>query len=71
MPLDLGRPIWVDAETFDPARHLHHAVVEAPGDESQLRALVGQVMGPCLDADRPLGEMWQVGGLSGDAGRSW
>lgn len=64
MPLDLGRPIWVDAERIDPARHLHHRVLEAPGDESSLRALVAQVMGPRLDASCPLWELWQVDGLS-------
>lgn len=65
MPLDLGRPIWVDAEGFDPASHLHHVEVAPPGDELQLRALVAQLMGPRLDADRPLWELWQVDGLSG------
>ncbi|MGB7963305.1 MAG: wax ester/triacylglycerol synthase domain-containing protein [Propionicimonas sp.] len=65
MPLDLGRPRWVDAEDFDPASHLHHVEVDAPGDEPQLRALVARIMGPRLDADRPLWELWQVDGLSG------
>ena len=65
MPLDLGRPIWVDAETFDPASHLRRVAVDAPGDESQLRALVAQLMAPRLDATRPLWELWQVDGLSG------
>ena len=64
MPLDLGRPIWVDAEDFDPASHLHHVEVDAPGDEPQLRTLVAQIMRPRLDADRPLWELWQVDGLS-------
>lgn len=64
MPLDLGRPIWVDADNFEPARHLHHAEVDSPGEESQLRALVAQIMTPRLDADRPLWELWQVDGLS-------
>lgn len=64
MPLDLGRPIWVDVENFDPACHLHHAEVDAPGEESQLSALVARIMGPRLDADRPLWDLWQVDGLS-------
>lgn len=65
MPLDLGRPIWVDAAGFDAADHVHHAALDAPGDESQLRALVARLMVPRLDANRPLWEMWQVDGLAG------
>ena len=65
MPLDLGRPIWVDATAFDPADQVHHAVLPAPGDESQLRGLVAQLMARRLDADRPLWEVWQVDGLVG------
>jgi hypothetical protein len=29
MPLELGRPIWVESNV-DPEAHLHHAVLEAP-----------------------------------------
>ncbi|MFZ1411148.1 MAG: wax ester/triacylglycerol synthase domain-containing protein, partial [Micropruina sp.] len=65
MPLDLGRPIWVDAENFEPERHLRHAALEAPGSESQFTALVAQIMAPRLDAARPLWELWHVDGLSG------
>jgi diacylglycerol O-acyltransferase len=65
MPLDLGRPIWVDAADFDPADQVHHAVLDGPGDDAQLRALVAQIMLPRLAADRPLWEMWQVDGLAG------
>lgn len=65
MPLDLGRPIWVDAKDFDPVDQIHHAALEPPGDETQLRALVARVMAPRLDPDRPLWEMWQVDGLAG------
>jgi diacylglycerol O-acyltransferase len=64
MPVDLGRPIWVDAADFDPADQVHHAALDVPGDESQLRALVAQIMVPRLDARRPLWEMWQVDGLA-------
>jgi diacylglycerol O-acyltransferase len=65
MPLDLGRPIWVDAAGFDPAGQVHHLVLDPPGDESQLRAAVVRIMVPRLDANRPLWEMWQVDGLAG------
>ncbi len=63
--MDLGRPIWVDAAGFDPAEQVHHAVLDAPGDPSQLRARVARVMVPRLDPARPLWELWQVDGLEG------
>ncbi|EWT01318.1 hypothetical protein N865_10920 [Intrasporangium oryzae NRRL B-24470] len=65
MPLDLGRPIWVDTADFDPADQLRHAALDAPGDEPQLRTLVARIMAPRLPADRPLWELWQVDGLEG------
>ncbi len=65
MPLDLGRPIWVDSEHFSVAEHLHHAVLDPPGDDAQLRAMVLWIMAERLDAGRPMWEMWQVDGLTG------
>ncbi len=65
MPLDLGRPIWVDSERFAVAEHLHHAVLDPPGDDAQLRAMVLWIMAERLDVSRPMWEMWQVDGLSG------
>lgn len=65
MPMDLGRPIWVDAVDFDPADQVHHAALDAPGDQLQLQALVARIMVSRLDPDRPLWEMWQVDGLAG------
>jgi len=76
MPLDLGRPIWVDAQGFDPASHVHHTRLrtggdadahadgEADGDEARLRDLVASIMTPRLDPTRPLWELWQVDGLA-------
>lgn len=65
MPLDLGRPIWVDAPDLDPTDHVHHVTLAAPGDEGRLRATVARIMVPRLDAHRPLWELWQVDGLEG------
>ena len=64
MPLDLGRPIWVDAQV-DLLDHVHHGVLPPPGDEAQLCAMVAQVMHPPLDRSRPLWQLWQVDGLAG------
>jgi diacylglycerol O-acyltransferase len=65
MPLDLGRPIWVDSEHFSVAEHLHHAVLDPPGYDAQLRAMVVWIMAERLDAGRPMWEMWHIDGLSG------
>jgi diacylglycerol O-acyltransferase len=65
MPLELGRPVWADARGFDPADHVHHARLEAPGDGARLRAAVVRIMRPRLDPARPLWEVWQLDGLSG------
>lgn len=65
MPWDLGRPIWVDATVDEPADHVHHTRLPAPGNDAQLRVLVSRLMVPPLDASRPLWELWQVDGLAG------
>ncbi len=67
MPLDLGRPIWVDSEQFALAEHVHHTVLDPPGGDAQLRATVLWIMAERLDVGRPLWELWQVDGLA--AGR--
>ncbi|WP_185748944.1 wax ester/triacylglycerol synthase domain-containing protein [Humibacillus xanthopallidus] len=68
MPLDLGRPIWVDAPDSDPADRVHHVSLEESGqagDDHLLRDLVCEVMARRLDPDQPLWELWQVDGLTG------
>lgn len=64
MPLDLGRPVWVDSGDVDLEHHLHHVTLDAPGDDA-LAALVVRVMAAPLDPERPLWELWQVDGLAG------
>lgn len=64
VPFDLGQPLWVDDERFDLNYHVRHTALPAPGDESQLHALVGRVMSQKLDRSRPLWETWVVEGLS-------
>ncbi|MGZ4622415.1 MAG: wax ester/triacylglycerol synthase domain-containing protein, partial [Blastococcus sp.] len=65
VPLDLGPPVWVDDPAFDIGNHVHHSVLPAPGDDEQLRALVGRLMSWRLDRRRPLWENWVVEGLAG------
>lgn len=65
VPLELGRPIWVDDPHFDLRHHILHTVLPHPGDDAEFRALVGRIMSQPLDRQRPLWEMWLVEGLSG------
>ncbi len=63
VPLDLGRPVWVDDPHFNLNYHVRHTALPAPGGESELRRLVGRVMGQQLDRAKPLWEIWVVQGL--------
>jgi diacylglycerol O-acyltransferase len=65
VPLDLGRPLWVDDPDFDLAHHVRRTALPAPGDDQALSRLVGRVMSQRLDRDRPLWEYWVVEGLAG------
>ena len=61
----LGRPVWVDDESFDLANHVHHSTVPPPGHEAELSDLMGRLMSVELDRRRPLWEVWVVDGLAG------
>jgi diacylglycerol O-acyltransferase / wax synthase len=63
VPLDLGRPVWVDDGHFNVEYHIRHTALPAPGGEEELRKLVGRVMSQPLDRAKPLWEMWMVEGL--------
>ena len=63
VPLELGRPVWVDDPHFNIEYHLRHTALPSPGGEAELRKLVGRVMSQPLDRAKPLWEMWVVDGL--------
>ncbi len=65
VPLELGRPVWVDDPHFNIEYHLRHSALPAPGGDVELRALVGRVMAQQLDRAKPLWEIWVVEGLDG------
>jgi diacylglycerol O-acyltransferase / wax synthase len=66
VPLQLGRPVWVDDPYFNLGYHLRHTALPSPGGDEQLRNLVGRLMAQRLDRSRPLWEMWMVEGLDFD-----
>ena len=43
VPLDQGRPVWVDDPHFNLGYHVRHSALPAPGSDEQLAALGGRV----------------------------
>jgi diacylglycerol O-acyltransferase / wax synthase len=66
VPLDQGRPVWVDDPHFNLRYHLRHAGLPAPGSEEQLKNLAGRVFAQRLDRTKPLWELLLVDGLEND-----
>jgi diacylglycerol O-acyltransferase len=52
--LGLNAPLWIDAEAFDPAEHIHRSAAE------RLEDLADAVLSEPLRRDRPLWEFWIV-----------
>src|SRR5438552_613183 len=63
VPLDLGRPLWVDDPHFNIGYNVRHTALPPPGGDEELRNLVGRVMSQQLDRTKPLWEMWMTEGL--------
>ncbi|MEA2271806.1 MAG: diacylglycerol O-acyltransferase / wax synthase [Solirubrobacteraceae bacterium] len=65
VPFGQGRPVWVDDPHFNPAYHLRHTALPAPGGEDQLKRLVGRLFSQRLDRSKPLWEVWLAEGIEG------
>jgi len=63
--LGLGRPLWIDAPTFDLAGHVRVYPLPAPADEAQLLAACETLRRRPFDPGRPLWELWLLPGLAG------
>jgi WS/DGAT/MGAT family acyltransferase len=66
IPLEQGRPVWIDDPHFNLRYHLRHAGLPAPGSEEQLKNLAGRVFAQRLDRTKPLWELLLVDGLEND-----
>jgi diacylglycerol O-acyltransferase / wax synthase len=66
VPFGIGRPVWVDDTHFNIEYHVRHTALPPPGDETQLKRLVGRIMSQQLDRSKPLWEIWFAEGLAGD-----
>ena len=63
VPLEQGRPVWIDDPHFNLRYHLRHAGLPAPGSEEQLKNLAGRLFAQSLDRTKPLWEMCLVTNL--------
>ncbi|SDF52015.1 acyltransferase, WS/DGAT/MGAT [Blastococcus aurantiacus] len=66
VPMQLGRPMWVDDPHFQILYHVRHTAVPRPGSDEQLRNLAGRVLGQRLDMSKPLWELYLIEGLQDD-----
>jgi WS/DGAT/MGAT family acyltransferase len=63
VPLELGRPVWVEDPHFNLAYHLRHTALPSPGSQEILRRTAARIFAQHLDRDKPLWEIWMVEGL--------
>ncbi len=68
VPMNLGRPYWVEDPNFDLDLHLEHVSLPRPGGWKELRALAQDRFSSPLDPHRPLWSMTFVEGLDGISG---
>ncbi len=66
VPLEQGRPVWVDDPHFNVSYHVRHTALPRPRTEAELQRLVGRLFAQRLDRTKPLWEIWLVQGLADD-----
>jgi WS/DGAT/MGAT family acyltransferase len=64
VPLGLGRPLWVDDEQFDVARHVRVVDAPPPGETQDLLDLCARLYAVPLDRAHPLWDLALVDGLA-------
>jgi diacylglycerol O-acyltransferase len=64
VPLDQGRPVWVDDPHFNPYYHIRHTALPKPADDAALKRLAGRLFSQRLDRSKPLWEIWLVQSMS-------
>jgi WS/DGAT/MGAT family acyltransferase len=61
-----GMPLWQEVERFDPAHHVLHLALPAPGTDRQLHELIADLHAPILERHRPGWKVYVIEGLAGD-----
>jgi diacylglycerol O-acyltransferase len=64
VPLEAGRPVWVDDPDFRIDAQVRRRTLPAPGGRAELHVVVDRIMSQRLDRRHPLWETWLVDGLS-------
>jgi WS/DGAT/MGAT family acyltransferase len=64
VPLDQGRPVWVDDADFAIENHVHLSAVPKPGTRREVLDLMGRLQASALDRNQPLWEIHFVDGLA-------
>jgi WS/DGAT/MGAT family acyltransferase len=64
VPLNLGRPYWVEDPDFDLEYHVRHIALPKPGDWRQLCILAARLHAMPLRRDKPMWEMYIIEGLN-------
>jgi WS/DGAT/MGAT family acyltransferase len=65
------RPAFEEDPAFDLSNHLHRRALPAPGDRAALEELVGELVTPPLDPNRPLWHAYLIEGYEGGAVVLW
>jgi WS/DGAT/MGAT family acyltransferase len=66
VPLQQGRPVWVDDPHFNIRYHVRHTALPAPGGDEELRRLCGRLFSQRIDRTKPLWELWLAEGYRRD-----
>ena len=64
VPLEQGRPVWVDDPHFNLRYHVRHSAIPSPGSDRELKRLAGRLFAQPLDRNRPLWDVALVEGLA-------
>ena len=65
VPMNQGRPVWVDDPQFNIEYHVRHTALPEPGSLQQLRTLAARIFSQRLDRSKPVWELWLVDGVEG------
>ncbi len=65
------RPAFEDDPTFELSNHLHRLALPGPGDRGALAELVGDLIDPPLDPNRPLWHVYLIEGYEGGSAVLW
>ncbi len=64
--LNLGMPEWQKVPNFNATTHIERHQLPAPGDQTELDALVSKLNRPLLDREKPLWRVFVIEGLAED-----